>query len=251
MPLLSFYAFFIGACIGSFLNVVAERTAAGESFVKGRSHCPHCGAVLGPTQLIPIVSYVFLRGKCRNCKTKISMRYPLTEAACGVLFTLCFWRFGFHVATLTAMLLTSLLFLVFLIDLDTLTIPNGLVLLLLLPLGLELWQTGFSDLLGRLIGAAAISVPMLIFMFIIPDCFGGGDVKLMAVCGFLLSWQGILLAFFVGVVSCGAVSAIRLAAKKVGRGDHVAFGPYLSAGIFISYLYGPSLIGWYLHLMGF
>ena len=246
--LIYLYIFLFGCCLGSFLNVAALRSVTGESFVKGRSHCPKCGETLGALDLIPVFSYLFLRGRCRY--SHIPFRYFLTETAAGLLFVLCFGWFGFTLKAVNACLLTCLLLAVFLIDMESLIIPNPLVLLLLLPGVFDMLLTGFQDIPGRLIGFVVVSLPMLLLTLLIPGCFGGGDIKLMAVCGFLLGWGPTLLAAFFAVVSCGVVSAVRMAAKKVKKGDHVAFGPYLALGVFASYLFYTPILRMYLSLLG-
>lgn len=160
--LLYLYSFLIGCCVGSFLNVAALRAAAGESFVRGRSHCPSCGETLRVWDLVPLFSYLFLRGRCRYCHAKISMRYPLTEAAAGGLYVLCLWRYGLTLQTMNAWLVASLLLCVFLIDMQAMIIPNGLVLAFLAPILFDLALTGFSGILGRVIGFFAVSLPLLL-----------------------------------------------------------------------------------------
>ncbi len=249
--LLYVYIVLIGCCVGSFLNVVALRSGSGESFVKGRSHCPSCGVALRLWELIPVFSYLFLRGRCRTCRVRISPRYLLTEMALGGVFALCFWRYGLSLETVNACLTASLLFCVFLIDLQSMIIPNGLVLAFLVPIAFDLFLTGFSGIIGRVIGFFAVSLPMLLLTCLIPDAFGGGDIKLIAVCGFLLGWKAILLAAFFAVVGCGLVSMVRLALKKVNKGDHIAFGPYLAAGILAARLFYTPIMNAYLSLLSY
>ncbi len=244
-----FYIFVFGACIGSFLNVVSLRLPEGEDFIKGRSACPHCGKILRGRDMVPLLSYFFLKGRCGNCKQKISPRYPVVEAVAGALFLLCFWKYGPTIQAINACILASLLLLVFLIDMDTMTIPNGIVLCFLLPALLELWLLGFSGIGTRILGIFIISLPMLVFVKLLPGSFGGGDIKLMAVCGFLLGYQAALLASFIAIVSAGLVAAFLLLSKKVKKGDHIAFGPYLAVGIFIAKLFYHPLIGFYLSLL--
>lgn len=249
--LLYTYIFLFGCCIGSFLNVVALRCSSGESFIRGRSHCPQCGETLHVGDLVPVFSYLFLRGRCRYCHTKISPRYPLTEAVGGILFLICFLWFGFTWKAVNACLLAALLLCVFLVDMDTMTIPNPLVLCFVVPACIDFWLAGFSGIWGRLLGMVVISVPLLLLALLIPGCFGGGDIKLTVVCGFLLGWGPMLLAAFAAVVSCGIISAVRLALKKVKKGDHVAFGPYLAVGILTAYLFYTPVMTMYMSLLGF
>ncbi len=250
--LLYCYVFLFGCCVGSFVNVVALRSAEGVSFVKGRSLCPDCGATLRARDLVPLFSFLFLRGRCHFCHRQISFRYPLVEASCGVLFVFCFWQLGFHVLAANACLLAALLLCVFLLDMDTQMIPNPLVFTFLVPCLVELLLTHLTGMgigIGERIGGFFIvSVPLLLLSYFIRDCFGGGDIKLVAVCGFLLGFRAILLAAFLAVVSCGIVSAIRLACKKVKKGDRIAFGPYLAVGIFVAKLFYSSILSAYLSL---
>ena len=244
------YIFLIGCCIGSFLNVAALRSASGASFIKGRSHCPHCGETLRWKDLIPVFSYLFLRGRCRYCRTHIPARYLFTEGACGLLFVLCFVWFGFSLKALNACLLAALLFAVFLIDMQSMVIPNPLVLFLIAPGIFDLCLTGFNGFWGRVIGIFVVSIPMLLLSLAIPGCFGGGDIKLIAVAGFLLGWKLTLLAFFISVLIGGSYAVYLLLSRKTQKGAHIAFGPYLCAGIMISLLYGETLIQRYLSLFG-
>lgn len=242
------YAFILGCCVGSFINVAVLRTVKGDSFIHGRSHCPDCGSTLRAWDLIPVFSFLLLRGRCRYCKVRISARYPLTELSCGLLCMVCYWRFGLTMQLLVALLLLFLLLCVFLIDMDSMTIPNGLVLCFLVPAGLALCAAGMDGFVWRLWGMAAVSAPMLLLALLIPDCFGGGDIKLMAVCGFILGLGPVVLAFFLAVVSCGAVCAVLLLSGKSKRGEHIAFGPYLACGVLIAYLFYEPIMTGYLSL---
>lgn len=246
-----FFVFILGASIGSFINVVALRLPQKTGFVNERSACPQCGRTLRSWDLVPLFSYLFLRGRCHNCKARISPRYPLVEIAGGLLFLICFWWYGISLYAINGCILASLLLCVFLIDMDTLTIPNGLILCFLFPCALDLWLTGCDGLLTRTIGIFIISLPMYLLTLLIPNCFGGGDIKLMAVCGFLLGYKASLLAAFIAIVAAGIIATFLLISKKVQRGGHIAFGPFLTIGIFAAKLFYYPMIGLYLNLMGF
>ena len=243
------YFFIFGSCIASFINVVALRAPEGKSFNIGRPACPDSGVQLRAYDLIPIFSYLILGGKCRSCKQKISVRYPLTELAGGLLFVLAFWRYGLSYEALNACLLISLLLCVFLIDLSTMTIPNGLVLAFAAPCLFDLFLTGMEGIWSRVIGFFIISVPMLLLWYFIPGCFGGGDIKLIAVCGFLLGFEAALMAAFFGIVSCGLAAGFLLVTHRAKKGAHIAFGPYLAAGILAARFFYEPVIGFYLSLL--
>ncbi len=242
------YVFAVGASVGSFLHVVALRWPKGESFVRGRSHCVRCGAVLTGRDLVPICSFFFLRGRCRHCGAAISLRYPLVEAVLGMAFLLSFWWNGFTLAAANDCLLAALLLLVFLIDLDTMTIPNGLVLLFLLPIAADLWLSGLGGVAGRVAGALGVGLPFLLLIRFLPGSFGGGDVKLLAVTGFLLGYQAILIAVFLAVMAAGLLASALLMTRRLQKGDHIPFGPFLAVAIFLARLFAAELFSLYLDL---
>lgn len=246
---LYFFTFLFGACIASFYNVVAERSALKESFVKGRSHCPKCGRELKAFELIPLLSYILLRGKCRGCGEKISIRYPLIELVGGLSALFCVWREGFGLKALLGFYLLSLLITLSLIDFKTHEIPDGFHIALL-PAVLASFFTEPELSLGqRALGFFIISVPMLILAQLVGGIgFGGGDIKLMAVCGALLGWKSIVCAFFIGLVAAAVYSIYLLAFKGAHGKTQIAFGPYLSIGIALSFFFAPQLIAWYLGL---
>lgn len=243
---LSILVFFTGATLGSFLNVVAYRLPRGMDFVSGRSQCPQCHIQLGPQDLVPLFSYLFLRGRCRNCGGRISLRYPLVEACTGLLFVLVVWVLGPTILAGITCLFTALLVVITLIDADTMTIPDGLVLavgVLVIPFWLV--QEGISPL-ERLIGFFAVSLPMLLLALAIEGAFGGGDIKLMAVCGLILGVKNLVFATFVAILLGGFYSIYLLASKKSQAGAQIPFGPYLCVGCYLSCLWGTPLVAAYL-----
>lgn len=247
--LITGYIFIVGSCIGSFLNVVAWRAPRGLSPARGRSFCPACGAPIRAYDLLPVVSFLVLRGKCRRCGAKIPLRDFLVEGLMGVAALAVCDRFGFSWAALLAFLFLCLLLLVALIDQDTMTIPDPLVLCIA-AVGLASLLVWDIPLKSRVIGAFCISLPMLLLTLCIDGAFGGGDIKLMIPCGFLLGWQATLLAGFLAVLTCGGLAIYLLAAKKLERGGHLPFGPYLSLGCGVALLYAGPILNWYFSLWG-
>lgn len=236
-----------GLVIGSFLNVCIYRIPRGISVVsgnRGRSMCVHCGHDLGGLDMIPLISYLFLKGKCRYCKNPISARYPLVEALNSLLWLSAGIRFGLSAAAACYCIFFSILIVLSMIDWEFQEIPYRLQAAVAVLALVSLAIPGFAGIKERLIGMLIISVPMAIGALV--NAFGGGDVQLMFVSGFLLGWKCMIVAMFVAVLVGAVHAVIALGRKK--RGLRMPFGPYLSIGMVISVFWGNSLVNWY---MGF
>lgn len=246
--LLYIIVFLYGIVIGSFLNVCIYRIPKQENIVKIRSHCMNCGYQLRWYDLVPVFSYLCLRGRCRSCKQKISVQYPLIELLNGVLYCIVFAVYGISVEALLFALLASALVTLSVIDFRTYEIPPGIDLFIL-ALGLIRIVTDYADWFDYAIGFFLVSGFLYIVYLVTKGRgIGGGDIKLMAVSGLLLGWKQILLAFVLG---CIIGSVIHIARMKIsGQGHVLAFGPYLSVGILISALAGDRMITWYLSWLG-
>ena len=244
--LLTLTFFVLGSIFGSFLNVVIIRLPKNETIVHGRSHCIHCEHELGALELIPILSYIALQGKCKACKAPISIRYPLIETLTAILFALSYLRFGFTLELIIALLLDMLLVTISIIDFDTFDIYDRFQVMLLF---LALITIYFSEISywEHFIGFFIISVPLYIIA-VLTNGIGGGDIKLMAIAGLMLGYQSTLVAFFVGTL-IGSIYAVYLMRfKSANRKSQLAFGPFLCLGIFIAFHYGPQLINAYIQL---
>ena len=239
--------FLYGIVIGSFLNVCIYRIPLGESIVKERSHCMSCGYQLKWYDLVPLFSWLALRGKCRKCKAPISPQYPIIEAANGVLYLLIFAVNGFNPVSVLYCLMASALLALSVIDFRTYEIPFGFNIFLGI-LGLVRLVTDFGNWSDYVLGFLAVSVLLEVILLASKGrAIGGGDVKLMAAAGLLIGWKLILLAFLIGCILGSVIHIIRM---KVSRAEHVlAMGPYLSAGILIAALWGDQFINWYLGLL--
>lgn len=251
-PILIFlyvYMFVIGSCIASFINVVIYRVPLGINIAKGRSFCPKCHKTLKPYDMIPVFSWFILGGKCRFCKEPISKRYPIIEFVGGVLGVLCFYHYGIDGMTLISFSLSMVLLAITMIDLDTMTIPNSLVICCVVIAILSIMFHNIS-MVDRVIGFFIISVPMYVMNLIILDCFGGGDIKLIAVCGLLLGWVDLLVGMFIAVVIAGVYAGYLMITHKVDKKGHIAFGPYVCFGVFVALLYGQNILNFYLGLFG-
>lgn len=246
--ILYLYIFVIGIVVGSFLNVVIYRVPLAISVAKGRSFCPRCQASIKGYHNVPVFSYLWLRGKCADCGEPIAIRYPLVELFTGLMAVLIFAVYGFSFQWLVVFVAGAILICITMIDFDTMIIPNGLVIALMAPALLSFFFFPEVGILSRVIGIFVISLPMLILTLFIPDAFGGGDIKLMAVAGFMLGWGNTLLAAFIGLLLGGAVAVVLLAKKT--KDKHMPFGPYLCIGIMTALLFGDIIIKWYLNLFG-
>ena len=236
--------FLIGISIGSFLNVCIYRIPKKEDIVFERSHCMSCGNVLKWYELIPLFSFLVQGGKCRNCKTKLSVQYPLIELLNGLIYVWIFIVKGFCPESILFCICASVLIVISVIDWRTYEIPFGCNIVIGI-LGIVRVILDLAHWYDYVIGFFAVSGLFLIIYWITKGRgIGGGDIKLMAAAGLLLGWQNILLSLMIGSI---AGSVIHLALMKIQGKDRVlAFGPYLAFGIFISMLYGNDIITWYL-----
>lgn len=248
--LLYLYCFVVGLCMGSFCNVLIYRVPRGLGIARGRSFCPACAHALAAKDLVPLFSWLFLRGKCRYCGAKIPARYPLVELLGGALAIAAPLVFGWRLSAAVAFLAGCILMTIAFIDADTQEIPDALVIALAVVAVCASIFTRDVPIWQRVIGIFVVSLPMLLLNLIKPTSFGGGDIKLCAASGFLLGWQNMLAGGFLALLGGGAWGVYLLASKKKGRREHFAFGPFLAAGIYIALLLGDRLIAWYLQLFG-
>ena len=244
--LLGLIIFIFGSCIFSFLNVLIYRIPRNEGVVRGYSHCTSCGHRLYGRDMLPVLSWLFLKGKCRYCGSPVSGRYALVELMGGVAALVCVRFYGCTLAGVTAFAFFCLLTVIAFIDYDTMEIPNRLNVAMAV-LGVISWATMPEiSILQRLIGALAVSLTMIAVDFVVPGGFGGGDIKLVAAAGLLLGWKNNLLAALLGIFFGGIYGMWLLVRKKAGRKDHFAFGPFLCAGMAIALSAGEQIIHWYL-----
>lgn len=244
--LMTIMIFIFGITIGSFLNVCILRIPKEEEIVKTPSHCMKCGYRLKWYDLIPLFSFLMLKGKCRNCGEKLSIQYPMIEALNGILYVIVCFATDFTADSILFCLMTSALIVLSVIDFRTFEIPFGINIFLFV-LGVIRCIYDYRNLATYLIGFFAVSVVLLLIQLLSRGrAIGGGDIKLMAAAGLLLGWKLILLAFVLGCIIGSIIHLMRM--KISGEGHELAFGPYLSVGIFISALWGTNLLEAYFHL---
>lgn len=236
----------LGAAIGSFLNVVADRVPAGESILRPPSACPHCQRRLTPLEMVPILSYLALRGRCRSCGGRIPLRTLIVEIATAALFALAWLRFGASTRTLLVLLFGAFFIIFFVTDYERGVIPNAIVfpaiLVSLLAVPFSPGENWSSPLIG---GALAFGV-LFAIAALSPRGMGMGDVKLGTFMGLALGFPQIVPALLLAFVAGGLIAGLLWLTGKVQRSDSVPFGPYLSALSLIFLLYGGTIVSWWL-----
>ncbi|NJO42740.1 MAG: prepilin peptidase [Cyanobacteria bacterium CRU_2_1] len=259
----SLFVFVLGASIGSFLNVVIYRLPAGLSLLYPPSRCPQCLRRLKRYDNVPILGWIWLRGRCRSCRNPISVRYPLVEAATGILFLLVFWVFNLPLPALGYWAFFSWLLTLSLIDLDTMTLPNsltqsGLVLGLVFQMAIG-WTiqanlTGaiaqlMMGILGAVIGIWVFDLITIMGSIVFGQtAMGGGDAKLAAMMGAWLGWKYLLLAGFVACTIGALIGGGGIALGLLNRRQPMPFGPFLALGAVLSAFFGEAMLAWYMRV---
>jgi len=232
MPLFRIFLFIIGLVFGSFITALTWRYPKGISIAKGRSICPNCRKQVSWRDNIPIVSYFLLGGKCRNCKVKISLRYPLIELAVGIGFVLI----GFQILPL---ILFCLLEIIFVIDLENQMIPDSFIFVGILLSLIINYQSPFTGLLAGFVCAIFL---LLIFLFTKGHGMGLGDVKFAVLGGMIVGLPLFPIWLFVAFLTGAMVGIILILGKKMGLKSKIAFGPFLVISIPITLLWGQKII---------
>jgi leader peptidase (prepilin peptidase)/N-methyltransferase len=248
----------LGLLLGSFANVVIARVPDGGSVVRPGSACPECDAPIAPLDNVPVLSWLWLRGRCRDCGAAISVQYPLVEVTCTVVFAAIGWRIGLDWALPAFLLFGWLLVVLAVIDLQTRRIPNRLtypltpVLLVLLVAAALLEGTPGAAVRAVLGGVIAFGL-LLALALINPRGMGMGDVKLAGFIGLglgYLGWGHLWVGLFLGFFGGGVIAALLLALRLRTRKDHIPFGPWLAMGAIVALLAGRPVIDTYLRLSG-
>lgn len=241
--------FVFGLLIGSFLNVVIWRVPRGENLNRPGSHCPVCEHPIRPHDNIPVVSWLVLRGRCRDCGTPISPRYPLVELGTGIAFAVTTVWIGVSWLLLPMLWFVAVSIALSLIDLDLRRLPNAIVLPSWAVVGAGLLFTGLvegtmSVFLRAMIAALAMGGIYLVLALVFPAGMGMGDVKLAVLLGMVLGWFGwpqVIVGFFLGFF-LGALWGVGLMiAGKAGRKSALPFGPFMIAGCWVALFWGAPL----------
>lgn len=261
--LFSIILFIFGLAVGSFFNVCIYRIPRGKSLIHPPSHCPNCKKPIKPYDNIPVLSYILLAGKCRDCRKSISIRYPAVELLTAILFAAAYYKFGFSVSLMRALIFLGFLIIVTFIDIDyqiapfRVTIPGlllGLTTSFLLP------EKTVNAFIGMLFGALFILFAWAFWRFFLANLFraalgisqkegvGWGDLPLTAMIGAFLGWENLIVAIFAAMI-CGVIIGIIMRVFKRNKpGQPIPFGPFLAIGGLIGLFFGQPLINWYLGL---
>lgn len=233
----------LGLVIGSFLNVCIYRIPMEQSIAFPPSHCTNCNHKLMSLDLIPVISYLFLGGKCRYCKEKISVRYPLIEILNAVLYLLIYFKFGLTLITLKYCILASILIVIGMIDYDTqfvytsTTLFGGIMACIFIIIQAVVYKNGIVDLiLGGAIGFGIIG--LIVFL---TKGMGEGDIEIAAICGSFLGVKGVLIGLFLAIIIGGVIGIVILLLKLKKAKEKIAFGPFIAVGSLISMLWGVEI----------
>jgi len=243
--------FILGLIVGSFSNVCIYRIPRNESIIYPASHCPKCRSKIKPVDNIPLLSFILLKGRCRNCKSKISIQYPIVELLTGLIYLIIYLTYGLSVQTLIYIILSSALIIIAFIDLNEQIVPDvislpgiaiGFIISFFVP-----YISFINSALGVVVGGGIILIIGLAGSVIFKkEAMGGGDVKLAAMIGAFLGWRYIIISLFLGFF-LGALAGIILILSKIkSREDVVPFGPFIVLGSFITLLWGDKIITWYI-----
>jgi leader peptidase (prepilin peptidase)/N-methyltransferase len=252
--LTEFLIFVFGICIGSFLNVCIYRLPESKSIVHPRSMCPRCGTLIASYDNIPILSYMVLRGKCRYCGARISLRYPVIECISGIFAVGVFLKYGLSFEALIYFTFIATLLVITFIDIDHQIIPD----VISLP-GIPIFFaasfalpdiTLVESILGVLIGGGSLwIVAQLYYVLTRKEGMGGGDIKLLAMMGAIIGWKGVLFTIFVASAIGTVVGILVMLKTRTSMKLKVPFGPFLAIGAIAYIFLGPQLMAWYFNLL--
>lgn len=249
--ILIWYSFIIGSVMGSFTNVAGLRLPKKESLVYPASHCPSCRRSIAKKDLIPIVSYFILQGKCRFCKKSISFLYPCMELTAGILFAAAFLRFGWEWELALVLIVVLVLCTAVVSDLAYMIIPDRLLLTGTGAAAAVKMAAGpFSELLSSAWQSLLIFALLYIFALLTKGGLGGGDIKLFAFIAFAVGWPAAVLTIFLAAIAGTTWGIFRLCTKKMNRRQLFPFAPFIAFACITAVFAGGTFYIWYSHLIG-
>jgi len=246
-----FLTFIIGLFMGSALNCLAFRISHSQKWSSGRSKCPSCGHVLSPLDLVPLFSWLFLKGRCRYCGKKISPRYPISELILGTAYAATLWRCGLTLQLAVYIVLVSCLFTLSLVDMETFTIPDRFIVIpavfRIVQLALEGGMSGvwYGAYHALILGGTVLVLALIMDKLLHKESMGGGDIKLLFMLGLLFdipcSLLLLLIACIVGIVIAAVI-------MKMDKQTAFPFGPSISLAAFLTLMFGDQITAWYLSM---
>ena len=236
----------VGLAIGSFLNLCIDRVPANRSLIRPSSHCEVCGHKLAPWDLIPLLSYLLLRGKCRYCRAAIPARLPLVEVGTALLFLLLWHHYGLSAQLAPALAFACFFIVISVIDLEHRLIPNRVVYPAIAVAFLAALLTPNPGILDALLGGVTGLGVLLLLVLIIPRGMGMGDVKFSALIGLIVGFPSVFVALFISFVLGGVIAVVLLVVGLKKRGEFVPFAPFLATGGIAAMLYGEQILRLYL-----
>ena len=251
-PAIALMTFVFGLCVGSFLNVCIYRLPLARSIVFPGSCCPQCNRPIRYYDNIPVLSYLWLKGRCRHCRNLISPRYPIVEMIAAVLALCTYLKFGLSLESLIYYTFMASLLAVTFIDIDHRIIPDritlpGIPVFFLAALALPS-ITFIDSLLGLLIGGGILFlIGSVYLLFTKKEGMGGGDIKLLAMIGTLIGFKGVFFTIFVSSAIGTLVGIVVMLRTKKGTKLALPFGPFLSLGAILYIFYGTQVLNWYLY----
>jgi len=245
--------FILGLLIGSFLNVCIYRIPREESIAYPPSHCTSCGSNIKSYDLIPVISWIFLRGKCRNCGQKISIRYALVELATAILFLLTYYQYGVSIFLLRYLILIPFLIVIAMIDYDTMEVYTTTTWLaiamgtVLLGVNFYLGEPLVTYVYGALLGGGTIIIIILLSKLILgTEGMGWGDAEICGLCGLFLGFKLTLMMMFFSFIIGGVIGVYLLKFKKKNGRSEMPFGPSIIIATFLIIIWGDKILNWYL-----
>jgi leader peptidase (prepilin peptidase)/N-methyltransferase len=245
--------FMFGMCIGSFLNVCIYRVPSSMSIINpSRSFCPRCNSSIPFYDNIPVFSYLWLKGRCRNCKEPIPLRYPLVELMTGILAIAILFMFGLTLESVVYFVFISALLVITFIDIDHKIIPD-IITIPGIPIGLAASfvlpaMTFKSSLIGLLVGGGSLMLVAWIYSLVTrKEGMGGGDIKLLGMIGTFIGWKGVIFTIFAASLAGTLVGIIVMLQKRENLKFAIPFGPFLSIGAMSYVFFGEKVLFWYLH----
>lgn len=245
------FIFVMGLIMGSFLNVCICRIPEGQSISYPPSHCSNCNTRLKPWDLVPVLSYVFLRGKCRYCKSKVSIQYPAMEVLTGIVYLLIYMRYGLTSYTLRYIILASFLIVIAMIDFKTTDIYDATVIIpAVIGIGFMVYDyLNHFNVSSRIFGVI-LALFIIGAIILITKAMGTGDLEVYMLIALYVGFKGTIFVILTSIIIGGIVGLILIATKKKTKKDFIPFGPYIVIAGIIFMIYGNQILNWYLSLIG-